>query len=162
MSLFDRRTLLLGTGALLAACGFEPVYGPGGTGGALRGQVEVAAPHTTEEYLLVQDLEVRLDRATAPTYHLAFDLETFTQGQAITPSNETTRYSLVGTVDYVLSEIGTDKVLTAGQVTNFTGYSATGSTVDTLAAERDAKVRLMSILSDQIMARLLAETDLPT
>jgi LPS-assembly lipoprotein len=45
--------------------------------------------------------------------------------------------------------------VTSGSVDNFTGYSATGTTVATLAAERDAQERLMTILADQIVTRLL-------
>ena len=39
---------------------------------------------------------------------------------------------------------------------SFTSYSATGSTVAGLAAEEDAALRLMHILADQIVTRLLA------
>jgi LPS-assembly lipoprotein len=42
-----------------------------------------------------------------------------------------------------------------GRVSDFTGFSATGSTVATLAAERDATARLMVILADQIVDRLV-------
>ena len=52
--------------------------------------------------------------------------------------------------------------MASGSETNFTGYSATGSTVETLAGERDAFERLMRILADQIAARLLATADLAT
>ena len=155
---FSRRTLLT-LPLVLAACGFTPVYGPGGTASALRGKVEVAAPDSVDGYQLVQNLEERLGRADAPVYALALTLSTSTQGQAITASNETTRYSLVGRVDYkLLSKSGGD-VVASGSVDNFTGYSATGSTVETLAAERDARARLMAILADQITTRLYALAD---
>jgi LPS-assembly lipoprotein len=42
----------------------------------------------------------------------------------------------------------------SGSVDNFTSYSATGTTVATLAAERDAQERLMIQLADQIFVRL--------
>lgn len=146
--------------AVLVGCGFAPVYGPGGTGAALRGKVEVQAPDTADSYLLVRDLENRLGRATQPAYQLAYVLATETQGQAVTASNETTRYSIVGVVDYVLTRIATGQTVASGQVRNFTGYSATGSTVETLAGERDARARLMTILADQIATRMMATADL--
>lgn len=146
--------------AVLVACGFAPVYGPGGSGAALRGKVEVQAPDTADSYLLVRDLEDRLGRASLPTFQLALVLATETQGQAVTASNETTRYSVVGVVDYVLTRIETGQTVASGQVRNFTGYSATGSTVETLAGERDARARLMTILADQITTRLMATADL--
>ena len=50
---WSRRGILAGglAGALvLAACGFSPVYGPGGTGGKLFGQIRAADPSTPDEY----------------------------------------------------------------------------------------------------------------
>ena len=160
MSSFDRRTFLT-LPLALAACGFTPVYGPGGTGSALRGRVRVQEPEAPDEYLLVQTLEDRLGRATAPAYDLGYKLVTRTEGQAVTRTGETTRYSLVGRLDYTLTARDTGDVVASGQVENFTGYSATGSTVETLAGERDARARLMTILADQLVTRLYATAELP-
>lgn len=146
--------------AALAACGFTPVYGTGGTGTALRGKVAVQAPETEDGYLLVRDLEDRLGRAGVPEFDLAFTLVTITQGQAVTLSNQTDRYSIVGQADYVLTRIATGDIAASGNVRNFTGYSATGTTVETLAGERDARKRLMSILADQIVRDLMLHADL--
>lgn len=157
---FSRRTLLF-LPLALAACGFTPVYAPGGTASALRGKVEVAAPDTTDTFQLVQNLEERLGQPEQVIYALSYTLKTEAQGQAITASNETTRYSLVGKVDYALRNNASGDIVASGSVDNFTGYSATGSTVETLAAERDARVRLMVILADQITTRLYATADLP-
>jgi LPS-assembly lipoprotein len=46
--------------------------------------------------------------------------------------------------------------VTSGQVENFVGSSATGTTVETLAGEQDAQKRLMKVIADQIIARLYA------
>jgi len=161
MSLFNRRSLLF-LPLVLVACGFTPVYAPGGTGAALRGKVEVeiAAPDSVDTYLLVENLEERLGRATQPEYSLSIVLVTATQGQAITANNETTRYSLLGDVAYDLRKIDSQDVLASGNVNNFTGYSATGSTVETLASERDARKRLMVILADLLTAQLYSTVDL--
>lgn len=162
MSLFDRRTLILLPLALaIGGCGFAPVYAPGGTANALYGQIKVEAPSDRASFLLVQDLEQRLGRSTAPIYELDLALVTVDEGQAITETGEITRYSLVGAAAYVLTEIGTDTPIATGEVNNFTGYSATGSTVETLASERDALERLMSILADQITTQLYSTTKLP-
>lgn len=159
MSSFDRRTFLLMPLAL-AACGFTPVYGPGGTGTALQGKVLVDAPGDQDGYLLVRNLEQRLGRAAAPDYRLGYELATEQQGQAVTSAGEITRYSIIGTAQYTLRRLADDTILASGRVRNFTGYSATGSTVQTLAAEKDARERLMVILADQIVARLFATADL--
>jgi LPS-assembly lipoprotein len=160
MSLSDRRAFLL-LPLALAACGFTPVYAPGGTASALRGRVRVKAPEDRNAYLLVQELEQQLGRATAPAYDLTFDVTTVAEGQAVTAEGDITRYSLLGQVKYELRPTGSDQVVATGSVDNFTGYSATGTTVEALAAERDAQERLMKILADQVVTRLYATAALP-
>lgn len=160
MSWCERRRLLILLPLALVACGFAPVYAPGGTGTALRGRVAVDPPTTQDEYLLVRDLEDRLGRAAQPEYRLALTLSTRTEGQALTVTNETTRYSIVGRVEFALTRIATGQKVASGRIGNFTGYSATGTTVETEAGERDARARLMSILADQVTERLHATADL--
>ena len=161
MSSLDRRSLLILPLAALAACGFTPVYAPGGTGAALRGQVRVDTPTSTDAYMLTRTLEDRLGRSGPnPAYALGYTISTETEGQAVTATNETTRYSLVGRADYVLKSLATGTIVASGTVENFTGYSATGSTVETLSSERDAQERLMTIMADQIVTRLYAMPEL--
>ncbi len=157
--LFDRRSILLCPLAL-AACGFTPVYAPGQSGSALQGSVRVQAPDDRDTYILVQELEQRLGQPAPASYDLSFVLFTEDEGQAVTVSGDITRYSVVGRVDYILREIATEAIVASGQVDNFTGYSATGSTVETLASERDAYARLMRILAEQITVQLYSTADL--
>ncbi len=159
MSSFDRRRLIVCAAALvvgMAGCGFEPVYGPGGTGAALYGRIVFEAPPDEPGYLLIRDLEERLGRAAAADFHLLVEPSIEKDGQAVTASGEITRISLLGTADFTLRRVSSGEILASGDVQSFTGYSATGSTVETLAAESDARVRLMTILADQISTRLLA------
>ena len=73
----------------------------------------------------------------------------------MTSTNVTRRFEIVGSADYTLT--GPDgAVVTQGNVGGFTGYSTTGSTVATTAARTDAQDRLMVILADQIVTRLIA------
>ncbi|MBO9447690.1 MULTISPECIES: LPS assembly lipoprotein LptE [Ruegeria] len=157
MSSFDRRTLLLMPLAL-AACGFEPVYAPGGAGSALFGRVAVSEPNTVTSYLLVEDLEQKLGRSatSGSEYNLDVSVSTSTVAAAITTTNETNRLTINGTANYALRSNATGQILASGTVTDFVGYSAAGSTVSTLASERDATERLMVLLSDQIITRLYA------
>ncbi|WP_341232605.1 LPS assembly lipoprotein LptE [uncultured Sulfitobacter sp.] len=156
MSLPNRR-LLLGLPLLaLAACGFQPVYGPGGTGTALQNSVAVDAPDDAFTYTLVREIETRLGRPAAPNYGLALTVTTSEEGLAIDTADNTRRYNLIGKADFALRDLGTGQIVSSGNVENFTGYSATGSTVATLAAERDAQIRLMTMLADQIVTRLYA------
>lgn len=158
MSLLNRRSFLCGALAPLAlsACGFTPVYSSGGTGRALQNKVLVKAENSRNNYLLVRELEERLGRANAPAYDLTLTITTEQQGLAIDRAGNTRRFNLLGKVDYVLTDLASGNVTTSGSVNSFTGYSATGTTVATLAAETDAQERLMNILADQITTRLHA------
>ncbi|QFT58499.1 hypothetical protein FIU94_06625 [Sulfitobacter sp. THAF37] len=155
MSLLDRRSLLLAPLAL-AACGFEPVYGPGGSGSALRNRVLVDEPDDRNGYLLTREIEERLGRPGAARFGLAVTIATTEEGLAIDPAGNTTRFNLLGAVDFALRDLDNGQIVTSGRVENFTGYSATGTTVATLASAQDAQERLMRILAEQIIARLYA------
>ena len=156
MSSFSRRFVIALPLAALAGCGFTPVYGPHGAGRAVFGKVALDDPATEDSYLMVRALEERLGRSATPVYRLAVQTRIVPEGQAVTAAGAITRFSLVGQADYVLVRADSGQELTQGNVRNFTGYSATGSTVETLAAETDARERLMVILADQIVTRLYA------
>lgn len=153
-----RRAVLLGllAGPGLAACGFEPAYGPGGSGTRLRGEVAVETPDTPEGFVLGARLEDRLGRAPegAPL-RLVAGLSVEAVPAAVTPGGAITRYNLVGEAPWRLLGPG-GSVLAQGEATAFTGFSATGTTVATTAAEADARVRLMTLLADEMTMRLLA------
>ena len=148
-----RRALLL-VPLYLAACGFAPAYAPGGSGNRLRGRVTLAAPETPEGFRLRAQLEDRLGPTDAGPLVLTAEIEVDTISAAITPDGAITRYHLRGRAPWRLS--GSDgAVLGEGVASGFTGYSATGTAVATRAAEEDARERLMVLLADEIVARLL-------
>jgi len=118
--------------------------------------VRVHDPTYRNGFDLVERLEERLGRPEAERYDLAFTIRTTAVGVGITTENEISRFNLEGVVDYTLTERATGARVAGGQVKSFTAYSATGSTVAGLAAEEDAATRLMRILADQIVARLVA------
>lgn len=152
----ERRLFCLGLAAALAGCGFRPVYGPGGSAAALQNAVLVEAPLNRDAYLLTQELEDRLGRASDPRYGLSYGIVIRSEAIAISANNITTRYNLLGEVTFALREIAGGKVVISGKAANFTGYSASGSTVATQSAERDARERLMVMLADQIIRQIEA------
>lgn len=158
MSLFDRRTVLLMPLAV-AACGFQPVYGTGGNGQKLQGRVLVSEPDNRDAFLVTRRIEQRLGRGSDPVYDLSLVVTSRADGLAVNQQGYITRYNLLGAADYVLTDTRNGQIAASGSVDNFTGYSTTSTTVATLAAERDARQRLMVILADQIVTRLLS-TDL--
>ncbi len=153
----DRRKFIASLGLLpLAACGFQPVYGPGGPGTALRGRVAFADPQNRFGFELVARLEERLGRTQNPTYALSYQIVTAREGIAISATNDTTRIRLDGRARYVLRETGSDVQVLAGEVTSFTAYSTTGSTLATDTAARDAETRLMVLLADLMADALIS------
>ncbi len=153
----DRRTFLLGAASLglLAACGFSPVYGPGGGADVLLGQIALDAPNTREGYLLTQRIEERLGRGVGGAYRLDYSVTVGTAGLGLSRTGDTTRYQKVGNVTYTLRDASSGDVLTRRNTSAFTGYSATGSNVSTFAAEQDAIRRLLVILGDQMVDQLI-------
>lgn len=144
----------------LSACGFQPIYAPGGSADLLNGRVEVSQPDSRETYLLVRNLEERLGRSTAPAYRLNVQARLLEEPQAISPDDSINSYAVRGFADYQLVDAATGAVAGSGQVSNFTSYSAEGSTIETLAAQRDARRRLMVILADQLTTQIYATADL--
>jgi len=158
MSLPDRRTFLglaLLAGGVLAGCGFTPAYAPGGGAQALTGAVRAADPGDKNACDLVQRLEERLGPPQAARFDLGYAITTNAIAVGVTPDGSITRYNLTGAVDWALTDAAGTKVA-GGTVDSFTSWSATGSTVAGLTAEEDATRRLMRILADQIVTRLLA------
>lgn len=150
----------------LAGCGFTPVYGPGGAAYGLRGQIAVAPPRDPAGYVLVRRLEDRLGRGASPLYALDAEITLDDEGLGITPEQEITRIQIEGDLAYTVTEIATGTVVDRGVVSSFTGYSApvfsvdrnsiAGNSVTVRAAREDAVERLVTILADQLAARLLA------
>ncbi|PTQ70183.1 hypothetical protein [Celeribacter persicus] len=157
MSSFDRRHFLISLAAL-TGCGFTPAYGPGGTGAALRGKVDIDAPWNRESYNLNKRLTEQFGPSEMPLYRLSYRISTDEKQIGITRDQEILRYHVTGKVSYTLTEIATGKVLTEHNVSGFTAYSATGSSVDTLTASRAAYARLMVILGDQMVSQIIATT----
>lgn len=148
-----RRAVLLGP-LLLAACGFVPAYGPGGPGERLRGRIGLQIPDTPDGFRLRAEIEDRLGPARAEAAVLIVEpiVRAFEAG--ITPGGAITRYMLEGRAPWRLAgPAGTS--LAEGEASAFTGYSATGTTVATRAAAEDARERLMALLAEEIVARLL-------
>jgi len=153
MSSPDRRAFLLL--ALLAGCGFTPAYGPDGGAQVLQGTIRAADPTDKNGFDLVQRLEERLGRPTGARFDLTYTIATKAIAVGVTPDGAITRFNLTGTVVWVLTDAAGSRVA-GGEVDSFTSWSATGSTVAGLTAEEDAALRLMRLLADQIVARLLA------
>jgi len=156
MSLSDRRALIAALAALplAAACGFAPVYGPAGAGGRVQGRLRADDPADGDAFDLVARLEDRLGRPSASALRLAYDISVSEEGSLTTTDRGASRFRLVGTVRYrVLQD---EVLLTEGKAEGFTAYSTTSTPLATRAAAEDARRRLMVLLADGMVTRLLA------
>ena len=122
----------------------------------MQNRVLVDQPNDRSGYLLVQQLETRLGRAGDPAFRLAVDLNVREESLTRGPDGDIRRFHLIGNATYSLSDSATGAVVVTDKLDTFVAYSATGTTVATLAARRDAQQRLMIILADQIVLRLQA------
>lgn len=153
MSLYKRRSLLC-LPLALAACGFSPVYGTGGNGTRLQDNLSIDAPSSENAFLVTQRIEERLGRAINGEYRLALTIQSSEESLAIDSQGDIDRFNILGSAEYTLINVTAGGVVASGSVDNFTSYSASGTTVATFAAERDARRRLMSLLADQVIVRL--------
>lgn len=144
-----RRFVLLGLVAL-GGCGFTPLYGTGGAGRALQGQLRFVTPETELGFRVRRDLVSRFGEPEASATEVSITLSETSSAAAVTSDGDTTRFDITGIANW--SAPSTDL---SGKVQSFTGYSATGSTVATQAAERDARARLAQILADQLAVDLI-------
>ncbi|OCX65790.1 hypothetical protein BFP70_06505 [Thioclava sp. SK-1] len=157
---FSRRgfiAALASTGAL-AACGFTPAYGPKGGASKLLGRISIDDPRDRNDFQFRRRIIERFSPVQAARYRLSYKISSTVAEQAITTSDITTRYSLRGSAEYQLRDITTDAVLLTGKVSSFTSWSATGPEIATSAAKLDAYRRLMYILADQTVTRLIAQS----
>ncbi len=150
------RLLVLGGAAALAGCGFTPSYGPKGGASLLQDRLRVDDPLDRDAYLITQAIESKLGRGAVADFGLSIAIRTEETRMAVRADNITLRFNITCKATYALRDLAKGAVLSTGTVENFTGYSATGSTVATLAASRDARERLMAILADMITAKLIA------
>ena len=155
MSSFSRRFILLAPLAF-AACGFTPAYGPGGPARGLQGTIRAADPADKNAFDLVARLETRLGRPHVVRFDLAYTIKTEAVGVGFTTDNAITRYNLLGSIDWTLTDRTTNTRVTGGTVNGFTSWTGTGTTVAGLVADEDAALRLMQLLADQIATQLLA------
>lgn len=159
MSSFDRRTILtLLAAAPLAACDYKPVLGPRGLGDVLWQKILADAPADRLGFEFVSRFEDRLGRADGPLWALGYSIETDETGGAVTPGDVTTRYTLTGKLTWSIRRLESEQTVLEGTEEAFTAFSATGSSVSTLAARTDAENRLMTIFADKLVTRLYAES----
>ncbi len=147
--------------AVLAGCGFEPLYGPAGQPqsavvAALAG-VHVAPIPDRIGQQLRNDL---LDRLTPggtpskPTYTLEIALREDREGLAIRKDETVTRFNLTLRARFVLIDRQTRLPIFKGATRSIAAYNVVESTFATLIAEQDAGARTARDVSEEIRNQL--------
>lgn len=155
MSYFNRRLFLTAfAGTLLAACNFTPVYGPEGSGSKIENRIFITEPSAKDTYIVTRHLETRLGRADPAPMTLSFAVSHGLAGLGTTATGAVTRLHRTGSLTYTLTNSETSQEIDSGSLSNFVGYSVTGNTATSLAAERSSEERLMNVLADQLVDRL--------
>ncbi|MFN3955192.1 MAG: LPS assembly lipoprotein LptE [Pararhodobacter sp.] len=152
MSLCDRRAFLGGLAAVagLAGCGFTPVYAPGGPGRALLGRLRADDPASRSDYLFVAALEERLGRPSEPRFALGYRIS-----QRQITSVDAARQRILGRLDYTLTDTATGTELTTGRVDAEASFGTTATQLAELTAAEDAELRLIRMLVDGLIMRLM-------
>ncbi len=158
MSSSDRRhvLLLMLAGLPLAACGYAPAYAPGAAATKLMDRIEMDAPTSRDAFSFVARMEDRLGRGNDPAWRMSYSISTRRVDLAVDTSGAILRYNLIGSVTWQLKDAKSGAVVATGSEQNFAGSAATDATIPAQAAEDDARQRLMVILADQVVTKLVA------
>lgn len=152
---YTRRALLLGAVAVMAGCGFAPIYGENGSASNLRGKVAFDTPDTLDGYHMRERLQRRLGPTETADYQLTVRTTLSSSSVGIAEDSTVLRATLTGSATFSLVE-SAGNVVTNGTVETFSGYSTTGNVVSTRSAEQDAHERLSIALADLVVAHILA------
>jgi LPS-assembly lipoprotein len=148
--------LTLALAALLAGCGFHPLYGSvGGNPGAQQifSSIYVDTIDGDNGYELRNALIDVLDASNkpdSPRYSLKLTLKDQLQGSALEPNTAITRYNYTLTADYVLLDAASGNALTRGEVSSLNAYNVVASPYATLVAQKDAERRAADDIAERI------------
>lgn len=148
--------LLLGlSAALLAGCGFRPLYGE--VGGAV-----------ADERLAAVDIELIADRSgqivrnrlltrmqpggavTPATHQLDVDVTQSSIGLAVQRDETATRTNITVTAHIALTDLATGEIALVQSISSYASYDTLPAEYATLSAERDARERALRDLADRI------------
>ena len=133
----------LTAGALVAGCGFQPLYAPSsGVGPALQ-SVAIAAPDGRAGFLVREQLEdaLALNRNVSPKYRLSFTATQIRFPRGLRVNNIATGYELDLTVEYVLYDTTTGAGVYSGVAPVQVSYNSADAPYAGITAQQDAEER---------------------
>jgi LPS-assembly lipoprotein len=126
----------------LAACGFTPMYArPGVDSGMAR--IALQTPQTRTGFLLREQLEdmLAIDVSAPPRYRLAIQLREDRKARGVIRNDTPNRYETTLVANYMLTEIGSGKVLLVKAAPVHITTDSTDQPYASVAAQKDAQVR---------------------
>lgn len=153
--------LLCCLGAGLTACGFRPLYQvSSSTAGAPAdlSSVEVAPAQNRLTQQVRNNLLERLTPRgpTSSRYLLSIGVSEQETGVLVTRADTVTRYNLVVTSTYILTDKETGAPVLRGQVNSIAAYNVVQNDFSNMTAEQAARANAARELADQIRERLAA------
>ncbi len=159
MSLF-RTSLVLLILSLLAACGFQPLYGSQTRSADVQeklAQVYVEPIRGRTGQILRNEL---LDRANprgipaTPAYRLKIQIEVLSEGLAIQNDDTKTRFNLTLNSKFSLTDVASRQVIYNGSTQNIASYNVVESEFANLSASNNAEKRAALVAAQQINQQL--------
>lgn len=151
------RRAFVGLAALpLAAC-FRPLLAENTAAAGLRGKVALPEIDGRFSYFLVQSLEDRLGKPSAPEFVLQVTSNVTQRGLAVAQDNSVTRITLTAVADWKLLRDG--KPVLVDTVRSQSGYNATSSLFATRQIRQDIERRLARDLGERISRVVLARAE---
>ncbi len=142
--------LLLG----MPSCGFTPVYGENSATKDVLGNVVLEDPSSQIEYVFLKALEQRIPPSQNAQYRVNYTVNLSYQGLDVVGVS---RVQVIGNVTSEFIDQSTETVRLVNVVDAFTSYTAKGGFQD--VQRKDAENRLMQILADKFITRLIAQSN---
>jgi LPS-assembly lipoprotein len=145
---------------LLAACGFEPLYGDRSDGPNVADELgktyllPIADRQGQVLYNYLRDRIVPRGQPERPKYVLSVILVESVSGAVVRRDATASRNNLTLTATYTLQDAASKQVLTRGQAQAVGSYNVRTDPYPTLVAELDVRTRVARDLSDEIRNRL--------
>ena len=140
---------------LLGACGFEPVYAQSTSTNSVRNNFDLSAPTDRRTYQFYHNLKGQISDNPQVQYALSYTISQSATNAATDADGKSHRGVLKGSLAYRITGKINGETVKTGNVKGFTSYSALASSVASDAAGRDATIRLMKILSDNLVDELM-------
>jgi LPS-assembly lipoprotein len=158
---WSRALAVIVAAGLLAACGFQPLYGGGKRGPAATelASIRIESIADRSGQILRNHLLDRLNpqgRPAHPAYVLRITLTDSSSGVAVRKSEFPTRTSLRVSASYHLARADTGQSVFSASSAIEGGYNILNSEFATLAAEQDVRERVLREVALDIEARLAA------